>query len=749
MLADDSKIRPGLYRLPEDPVGPSVLIPGFTFATSVRGAFGWFSAGWVARLAPGLAEYLNRPDAEPIEFTVSPYLFPEERAAVERALSLTPHEAQRRICALFTDGRVQASALTAHALDCLAWMIARRILQLRVAVPTPDSNYHPKIWLFADDSHQVLARGSGNATGHGVDSGVEHLDVDVTWVAHSRGRVCEGISILDDWCRGRSSGIERVIDISEALRADIIETAPVVAPTPLDYRNAVRKDKNPAWATDPTKTLRDRFSPAKPRELPQLSIPTDLEWTSGRYAHQGEAVAAWEEEPLRERGIISMATGAGKTITALICATRVQNRLGPTPLLVVISAPSIPLLVQWRHEVARFGIQARLPSREPRVEIALADLFRALSAGGTHVAIVTNNLLVSKEFQSTLARKVAASNGGIDTLFIGDEAHTLGSAGFLKRKPEFFRRRLALSATPTRQYDPDGTEELFAFFGPPAYEFGLDAAIGFCLCPYNYYVHACTLDDEELDHFNALTRRIATAMGQGADDQDDTVKRLLIARRRIVETAHSKLSLLHAVLTRRKPRTLRHALIYASSKDPSQFNDIAGMLTNLGIRWAPVTQETTSKGGLLDMTLQTFEDGGFQVLLAKKVLDEGVDIPSIREAFIVASSTVEREWVQRRGRVLRLHARKPWAIIHDFLALPPTDGWRSEDEGGVKGIVRTELGRAYSFAGYARNAVGAGGAIPALRELRNAYWSDGTSNTLLKGTGDLVLAEGTPRGRPW
>ena len=750
MLADDSNIRPGLYRLPDDPVGPRVLIPGFKFATSVRGAFGWFSAGWVARLAPGLAEYLNRPDAAPIEFTVSPYLFPHERAAIECAHNLTPLQAQQRVCGLFTDGRVQASALTTHALDCLAWMIAKNILHLRVAVPTPDSNYHPKIWLFADDSHQVLARGSGNATGRGVGSGVEHLDVDVTWVAHSRARVCEGVSILDDWCRARSRGIDRVIDISEALREDIIRTAPVVPPTPIDYLTAVRKDRNPGWAADPADVLRDRFGSTQPRQLPRLRIPTNLVWTEGRYAHQGEAVTAWEGEPRPEQGTISMATGAGKTITALICATRVQDRLvGSHPLLIVISAPSIPLLVQWQHEVSRFGIQARLPSREPRVDIALADLFRALTAGGTHVAIVTNNLLCSKTFQSTVARKVAASKGTINTLFIGDEAHTLGSVGFLNRKPEFFDRRLALSATPTRQYDPDGTEGLFAFFGPPVYEFGLDAAIGFCLCPYNYYVHACTLDSEELSRFNALTRRIATAIGRGTDAHDDTVKRLLIARRRIVETAHSKLSLLQAVLTRRKPRALAHALIYASSKDPNQFTDIAEMLTSLKIRWAPVTQETTSRRRLLDSTLRTFDGGGFQVLLAKKVLDEGVDIPSIREAFIVASSTVEREWVQRRGRVLRLHPAKPWAIVHDFLALPPTGGVDFEDDSGVKGIVRRELDRAYSFAGYARNAVGAEGAIPALRELRNAYWSDGASNGLLENAGDIVLAEGTPRGRPW
>ena len=93
-------------------------------------------------------------------------------------------------------------------------------------------------------------------------------------------------------------------------------------------------------------------------------------------------------------------------------------------------------------------------------------------------------------------------------MLIGDEAHTLGAESFIANKPEFFERRLALSATPERQYDPDGTEEIFDFFGPPVYEFGLDKAIGFCLVPYDYYVHATTLDGEELHEFEVLTDRI-------------------------------------------------------------------------------------------------------------------------------------------------------------------------------------------------------------------------------------------------
>ena len=668
---------------------------------------------------------------------------------MEQAYSMSVEEAAQRVADVFVDGRAQASALGRHALDCLAWMVATGRLRLRVAVPTAESNYHPKIWLFDDGTHQVLARGSGNATGRGVSSGVEHLDVDVTWIDHSRSRVADGIAILNDWARGRSTGIAYVVELPEALESDIISTAPDEAPSQRSYVEAVNEDLSPAWAIDPISTLRKRFATPSTRSRGRLTIPEGLAWREGPYAHQGDAVAAWESGRDPEHGTISMATGAGKTLTALICATRLQDRLEDQPLLVVVSAPSIPLILQWKDEVRRFGLTAVAPGLERDADVALTNFFRGLAAGGTHVAIVTNNLLCSPAFQSTVSLKTKHEGYVVPTLLIADEAHTLGAEGFLSNKPEFFERRLALSATPERQHDPDGTEEIFAFFGPPVYEFGLDRAIGFCLSPYNYYVHAATLDGDELDEFDVLTARIGAAIGRGLDEDDEALTSLLIARRRIIETAHAKLALLRAVLKRRDPRLLQKVLIYASAKNPEQFDEIAAMLTDLDVRWAPVTQDTTANRRRLAQTFTTFEDDGYQVLLAKKVLDEGVDIPSIREAFIVASSTVQREWIQRRGRVLRRHPEKPWAIVHDFLALPPAQLLRHGATIGLKRIVRTELDRAYSFAAHARNAAGSDGVLSDLQQIRTSYWPEGKHSTVLQRAGDSVISAATPQGAPW
>ena len=641
---------------------------------------------------------------------------------------------------VFLNGRVDASALARHALDCLAWMIATGHLRLRIALPEPQSNYHPKIWLFEDDVHRVLARGSGNATSRGVSDGVEHIDVDVSWMAQSRQRVSDGVAMLDDWSEGKSLGIAEVVELPDAIARDIIQTAPPQPPQPKDYVLAARHDGARRGATASDGVRRER----------RLRIPADLEWTRGTYAHQGEAVMEWEGGETPDHGVISMATGAGKTLTALVCATRCQDRLSNGPFLVVVSAPSRPLVMQWCKEIKKFGVTAIAPSLENNVASGLTRLFRGLAGGGTHVAVVTNNLLCTPSFQSTVADKICNRGKPIPTMLIADEAHTLGADSFIQNKPEFFEKRLALSATPERQYDPDGTEEVFSFFGPPVYEFGLDRAIGFCLVRYRYYVHACTLDGDELEEFERLSQRIGAVMGAGAEEEDSGLQRLLIARRKITEAGRSKIDLLRAVLERRNPRSIEHALVYATAKDPDQFDAIAALLTELQIRWAPVTQDTTKVPKSLDRTLRSFASGACQVLLAKKVLDEGVDIPTIREAFIVASSTVEREWIQRRGRVLRVHPGKPWAMIHDFMALPPVDVVRRADAASLKNLIRKELNRAYTFGAHADNVGGSDGVRVDLDRISASYWPEDLAGARVPWAGgEHLIANGTPRGKPW
>lgn len=732
MLPDEKTLRSDILQLPDEPLAARILIPGWRQATVVRGGFGWFSSGWIGKLAPGLAAYLSNPSAETITFTVSPALFAHEIDTLTDAVTMSDEDAVARVLEVFVSGKPTASALARHALDALAWMLATGKLELLIAKPAPGHGYHPKMWWFGDaDGNAVMVRGSANATSKGLQASAEHMDVDVSW-DEPNGRYTKSVAILDNFQFGRSNAIAKVFPLPEAVRLGIIETAPESAPTIEEYRIAAAADGNPAWASED----HARFSLSA--DIPRLAIPGYLNWRTAPYEHQGAAVAAWEGGEQPERGVLSMATGAGKTIAALIAATRAQERRDGHPLLIVVSAPNRILVDQWVNEVAKFGVSATAVVDDAN-RSKLTDALRRLRKGGTHVLVVTNALVSKQAFSTTIEE--AARNRGATAMLIGDEAHTLGSQGFITNPPEFYDLRLGLSATPERQYDPDGTEDLMTYFGGSVYNFGLAEAIGFCLVEYDYFVHTSTLDADELALYIEVSTQISRL--SHIDGAEERVKQLLIQRRGIIEVAVSKQSLLRRVLEHRGPPDLHHVLIYTSSKNEAQFNGVRDTLSDLDIVTRTVTQFETGTAQL-DRDIAAFRAGDVQVLLAKKVLDEGFNLPEVREAFILASSTVEREWVQRRGRVLRQADNKDFAVVHDFLVTPPTRTLRDQGPGARK-LVVSELDRALAFAEHARNANGQSGALSTINAIRGAVWpSAGERPTLLREPGDMNIAPGTP-----
>ena len=669
-----------------------ILIPAFRQARYVHGAFGWFSAGWVSRLAHGLAVFLKRDDVPPIQFTIAPALFPAEYDSLHQVI-FDRDKVLARFAEILQEAKAPgADALAMHAVDCLAWMVAHNRLVLRVAKVRSDSNFHPKIWIFGDDDDVVAVRGSANATGRALGAGIEHVDVDCTW--DNFARVGIAAQMVEDWWFGRDDSIEAVFDLPDALRDTIVRLAPVHPPTVEDYNAAMS---------------RSLPSPSQITPLPAGSgfhIPTDLRWRDGTYSHQGAAVSAWEAAG--RRGVVAMATGAGKTIAALIAAYRAwQEHNGP--FLLVVSAPSTPLVAQWQEECHRFGLTPLLPTQAGGVtqkNQAIGNTLLRLrlgQPGQIEVLIVTNNLIGAPPFQNAL-RDAKERVRGLKCMHIGDEAHSLGSPAFIKAPPELFDLRLGLSATPERQYDDEGTKQLFQYFGPTVFEFGLAKAIGFCLVPYDYYVHIAHLDGTELQEFQALTVRIGQTIaraGGSVDFGDEALTALFVQRRAIVETASAKIPVLRSILQQQVGR-IRHTLVYTSSKNPDQLLAAKSVVADLGIVARQVTEAETGDRKKLQAILDGFGEGDYELLLAKRVLDEGVDIPQTRQAVLLASSSVEREWVQRRGRVLRNYPGKTHAVIHDVVALPPPRESSLYDD-SVLQFISSELDRVRAFGRHARN----------------------------------------------
>ena len=435
----------------------------------------------------------------------------------------------------------------------------------------------------------------------------------------------------------------------------------------------------------------------------RFSVPTGLQFEDGPFAHQGQAVKAWCDAGYR--GVLEMATGSGKTIAAMIAANRLYA--DREPLLIVVAAPYVPLIQQWCAEIRPFGISpvnlTTAPGPRGRAR-ELGRIRRQLrhSNGGAQAVVVSHDTLCDNGFKAALAAFDCT------TLLIADEVHNLGRDSFVVEPPECFDYRLGLSATPVRQYDKAGTEALFAFFGTVVFEFTLEEAIGTCLVEYEYHIHPVELTPEEMDTWYDLTARIKRAMWRQEyddDDPDEYLTKLLRDRRAVLETAENKITALKEALTREALTAggLRYTLIYTSDKAPEQLTAVNRILHERGVLFHQLTYEETANRQETARILQSFQEGTLRVLTAKRVLDEDVNIPQVRKAFILASTTVERQWVQRRGRLLRRceEIGKTHSEVHDFVALPQDFDNLDRD---ARSLVRSELRRVQAFARLARNA---------------------------------------------
>jgi len=421
--------------------------------------------------------------------------------------------------------------------------------------------------------------------------------------------------------------------------------------------------------------------------------------------YQKQASANWFAN--NGRGTLKMATGSGKTITALAIASQLYQKIGLQVLLVV--CPFRHLVTQWARECEKFNLQPILAFENVRKwQTQLSTQLYNLNSGNQPfiTVITTNDSLSSEGLQSQL--KYFPDK----TLIVGDEAHNLGAKRREESLPRNIGLRLALSATPERYFDEDGTQSLFEYFGAVLEpEFTLkDAIQQNALVHYLYYPILVELTETESRTYIKLTKSIgrilqfrdrdAQAVGIESDDQD--LKPLLMQRARLIGAAANKLTALRNLMRRRMETS--HTLFYCgdgSTESTRQLKAVTKILgTDLGYRVSTYTAETPLDER--EELRSQFESGELQGLVAIRCLDEGVDIPAIQNAVILASSGNPRQFIQRRGRVLRPHPGKERATLFDMIVLPPElDRDTLEVE---RNLLRKELRRLVEFADLADNA---------------------------------------------
>ena len=576
----------------------------------------------------------------------------------------------------------------------VSWLVASGRLELRIAVVRNSRRniYHEKIGIFEDSAeNRVAFTGSANETLSGLQKNFEVVDIFRSWEASEQKRVRRKVSDFDALWDGECAEIE-VMTFPQASVRGLI-------------RVFKEEDDDPDEVSAGSPQTTSILPGSHFRGLEEtLFIPGDLKL----FPHQQRAVREWFAA--NGRGIFEMATGSGKTIAALATAAALHATRGG-PLFVLIVCPYLHLVAQWAEVAKRFGLDP-LPCAVSRTKWKeeLSLMLYNLSVGSRPLgsAVVTNATFISESFQQLL-RSIT-----FPALIIADEVHNLGASNTKTFLPENFQFRLGLSATPERWFDPEGTEAIYDYFGHALVHYTIDDALrDKVLCEYIYHPVVVDLTELEMSDYYELTTRIARETA-GADDLDrgersDILDALLIKRARLIATAENKLPRLKDLLSGR--RTSTHNLVYCGDGTVEHGPDFSiikqmDLVTrvlghDLNMRVARYIAETP----LLrrEKLHRDFADGHIQCLIAIRCLDEGVDIPETRRAFILASSTNPRQFIQRRGRVLRRAPGKDHAEIFDFIVKPPPDIADPGYFNTNRQLLKRELVRVAAFAQSARN----------------------------------------------
>ena len=662
------------YASGDDDLVRDFYVPCLSAAKSYDRAAGYFRSTLYVLMGVAFSDFASRGGK--IRLVCSPHLSPEDINALDAAYE------QRDVVGARTLEDVRELLADTNArpvTEFLATLVACGVLDLRIAYkPNKSGIFHQKLGIFEDsDENRVSFNGSANETfsAWDIESNSESFDVFRSWQGEGPERVARHVTYFERLWAGDVAGLQ-VKDFPELAKEEL-----VAARLPQGIDDAAERVRHlvgskkvlaPATSTDPPSATR--------RTLQK---------------HQAEVLSNWRAAGYR--GIVSHVTGAGKTVTALQAIREWCAQGNPAIILV----PSELLAKQWLSEVEKdlsdlnpSVITAGAGNSRATWESLIADLTRDMSELGPRITIATLQTASRKHFHSRV-------QGGAHLLVVADEVHRVGSSGCAGILAIQAGARLGLSATPERYGDSEGTDRIFQYFGarlqPP---FGIPEAIAAGrLVPYDYYVHQVRLTELEQENWNKLTESIRREYsrlpkdGGGARVASDRFRLMLFRRAAILKQAENKTNLAIELL-QREYREGDRWLVYCDAQ--SQLGDV---LTGLQARRLPAYEYHSAMEGERGATMSHFSARG-GILVAIRCLDEGVDIPSVNRALILASSTNSREFIQRRGRVLRAHQDKFSAEVHDCLVLPAVS---ESDSGGDNAILRTELRRSAEFAEYARN----------------------------------------------
>lgn len=676
------------YRTLVDNMTQEFYIPLLKEAVIYKRAVGFFSSSILIEIGKGINGLVKNGGS--IKLIASPNLSEKDIEAIRYGYKKRDEVIKN---AISRELREPVNKYQAKQLNYLANLIADEILDIRIAITESDLKtgmYHEKVGIIEDrEGNKIAFSGSMNESANALLANYETIDVFKSW-KDTEGRVERKEAAFDNIWNNCEPNV-RVIDI-DGLSEEIIRR---YKKEEIDYDSYITNSEEIDSFDDSQSYFR---------------IPESITL----YEYQKEAVAKWIEKGAC--GIFDMATGTGKTYTGLAAVSTLSKSLNHE-LAVVIVAPYRHLVEQWVEDIRKFGVTPIVAYSYPgqcwRKELQDALIAYNCKAISGFCVITTNATFSGNDFQQLLSKFRR------NFCFMVDEAHNFGAKKLSTLLPKKARYRLALSATIERHRDPNGTEALRKYFGPvPCISFSLKKAIkNKFLTPYFYYPEVVFLNEDELDRYNELTEKIVKIAGFNAvlTEENSYLDMLLIQRARIIAGCQEKIPSLINKLKEYKDES--NILVYCGAtkydrKDISDEEDVrqideVNKRINRDLHMS--VRKFTSSEGIEERTeiKEMFINKEIQVITAIKCLDEGVNIPAIQKAFILASSTNPKEYIQRRGRVLRKAEGKKYAEIFDFITLPrPLSDVKYlsiEEKKNDLTLVRREFARMIDFAYTAKN----------------------------------------------
>ncbi len=692
VFSDDDSWPATTYNSKINNIVTEFFIPALKNSTTYRRIGGLFSSNSFALCARGIKELISNEGK--MELIICPILSKADAHAIKNA---STNEFQELITESINNELDSIeSEFERNHIGALLYLLKNEYLEIRVNIPkNEDGNimnsqmiidqniFSEKRGIFQDRNGKIISfRGPVNENRDSWENGIFSITVDVSWISGQFLHVQDDVKIFEEmW---DSNDTYRLPDVA---KMKMIENAP---------------DENDI-------------------DLEKYNVPRWAQLQNGRilWENQIRAVNAWIDNTYR--GIFTIATAGGKTLASLAASSQT-----PKDVLILIILHGLELVNQWENEIRSFDPQANITICDSKHDwrkklgIIVSQFFNRTSLIDfpNRFYVLVNDLTANddrneprgflKFFEHTDPKKI---------MLIADEAHHLGSSKNRKILQIKSNYRLALSATFVRQWDDEGTQEIRDYFGDELSAAKYTVSDGIRdgrLCRYLYHPFFATLEQDEFEEYNDKTIDIGIKIAQLSKDPDNSklqrdLTTLMNIRADIIKKAKNKKNAFKKIIET-QPK-LPYIVFLDDTIQLKEFKNIHNDTINkinldaeINMKKDVLVFDGKTKPWQRKIILEQAKEHKTPIF-SMYCLDEGIDVPEFQGAILISSASSERQYIQRRGRILRGAIKGKIANLYDIVVLPPLQE-SSIMSNTAEGIISRELKRVEEISNDALNGPG-------------------------------------------